>query len=584
MDQRPYATMVTNFDSTEQKRSWERLLQKAQSQEDEPSSAQNISSATIPSIEELWLKNINTRTCESLLNAHTSFATHFAGIIRTAYLYCPQIMLSDAEVCDGLFFLALGPNTVNSLLGKSYKDGPSIIISGRCDSFEECLFNFTLSTVGAVQAKAQKAAKRDDYLHNAIEKCPAMPDQYTIRPLEYCALDCTISYTDALSQPAEFYQNLTEKINLWKQQQIGNLPEIISFAFSSFFEKPEDTYAYLAQRWRDWLNAVACGLVLYENQNAEDVRNRINKGREEQIKNMDFDKLFARYSRQNNLILETHLKTKKPFGTKTVDAVETLHQVAEMSQRSEAFAYIDKKYPDKLGIVEAHTGKTPTEKIPDGTDGTDSTPNQLLKSWYQFVYQRTLATHLGACLIAVAATPNAYEQIAGRSMADFIEEEAGIFRKMVRSFKHLTTANPSSSLTLSGSITKILGGMPYHVFSCFCYEARTTIDNWRNCSPTTPLRTQKLHTRNTAYLIQKASEEVSLLDDAKGMRNKTALAFVLAFISAFCDQIWFNDGTVPLWLVVIVTWLVSVVPDFGELFAWIRGVHSSAKTVVFMGD
>lgn len=168
MSQRPYATMVTNFDSTEQKHSWERLLQQAQSQEDERSSAQNISSTTLPSVEELW----HTRTCESLLNAHTSFATHFAGIIRTAYLYCPQIMLSDAEVCDGLFFLALGPNTVNSLLGKSYKDGPSIIISGRSDSFEECLFNFTLSTVGAVQAKAQKAAKRDDCLHNAIENAP----------------------------------------------------------------------------------------------------------------------------------------------------------------------------------------------------------------------------------------------------------------------------------------------------------------------------------------------------------------------------------------------------------------------------
>lgn len=314
------------------------------------------------------------------------------------------------------------------------------------------------------------------------------------------------------------------------------------------------------------------------------MRNRINEGRENQIKNMDFDKLFARYSRQNSLILETHLKTKNPFGTKTADALETLQQVAEMSQRSEAFTYIDKKYPDKLGTGEVYAGKTPTEKIHNSTDSADSTPNQLLKSWYQFVYQRTLATHLGACLIAVAATPNAYEQIAGRSMADSIEEEAGIFRKMVRSFKYLTTANPSSSLTLSGSITEILGGMPYHVFSCFCYEARTTIDNWRNCSPTTPLRTQKLHTRNTAYLIQKASEEVSLLDDAKSMRNKTALAFVLALISVFCDQIWFNDGTVPLWLVVIVTWFVSVVPDFGELFAWIRGVHSSAKTVVFMGD
>lgn len=152
MNQRPYATMVTNFDSTEQKHSWERLLQETQSQEDERSSAQNISSTTLPSVEELW----HTRTCESLLNAHTSFATHFAGIIRTAYLYCPQIMLSDAEVCDGLFFLALGPNTVNSLLGKSYKDGPSIIISGRYDSFEECLFNFTLSTVGPFRRRLRR--------------------------------------------------------------------------------------------------------------------------------------------------------------------------------------------------------------------------------------------------------------------------------------------------------------------------------------------------------------------------------------------------------------------------------------------
>lgn len=66
-----------------------------------------------------------------------------------------------------------------------------------------------------------------------------MPDQYTIRPLEYCALDCTISYTDALSQPAEFYQNLTEKINLWKKQQIGNLPEIITFAFLLFLKSPK---------------------------------------------------------------------------------------------------------------------------------------------------------------------------------------------------------------------------------------------------------------------------------------------------------------------------------------------------------
>ena len=177
---RAYATMVTNFDSTEQKHTWNKLLNECQQHENELAAEQQRPPLSLPQICDLWVKNHSTHSCENMLHAHTSFAAYFAGVIRTAYLYCPQIMLTDAEICDGLFFLALGPKTVNSLLGKSYKDGPSIIISGRAESFEECLFRFTLTTVGAVR---KDAANKHINLDATAKQCPATDEHFTIRPL-----------------------------------------------------------------------------------------------------------------------------------------------------------------------------------------------------------------------------------------------------------------------------------------------------------------------------------------------------------------------------------------------------------------
>lgn len=142
--------MVTNFDSTEQKRAWWKLL--AEAFQDEQNSP--LAQSTV--FENLWYKDHERRVCENLLNEHTQFATYFAGILRTAYLYCQQIMFTDVEVCDGVFFLALGPSTVNALLDKSYKDGPSITISGRADTFEECLFECTIATLDAAQNNAER--------------------------------------------------------------------------------------------------------------------------------------------------------------------------------------------------------------------------------------------------------------------------------------------------------------------------------------------------------------------------------------------------------------------------------------------
>lgn len=51
----------------------------------------------------MWARDEHRCPCERLLNDHVEFATHFAGIIRTAYLYCPKILLTDAELLDGIF-------------------------------------------------------------------------------------------------------------------------------------------------------------------------------------------------------------------------------------------------------------------------------------------------------------------------------------------------------------------------------------------------------------------------------------------------------------------------------------------------
>lgn len=575
---RAYATMVTNFDSTEQKHTWNKLLNECQQHENELAAEQQRPPLSLPQICDLWVKNHSTHSCENMLHAHTSFATYFAGVIRTAYLYCPQIMLTDAEICDGLFFLALGPKTVNSLLGKSYKDGPSIIISGRAESFEECLFRFTLTTVGAVR---KDAANKHINLDATAKQCPATDEQFTIRPLEYCTLDRSVSHDMALSQPPQFYEHLTEQVNAWKSSDQHPLPNIIEEAFTAILHCSEHHFAYLSQRWQEWLDAIAQGMVIYENQNASDVRNRI-QANQIIFKGKNFKEIFDKYSADNANILSSAFKTSTADDS-TQEFLAVLAKIKNQEKRSDAFASIDQS--------------NLPEGAPTQQKGPIAPTKSLLKDWYQFVYQRTLATHLGACLTAVSASENSYEQIAGQHMASLIEDQpmetpnqthphksSRLLNKAPAGLKRRFAPSPSQSLMLSGSITDILGGMPYHVFACFCYEARTTIAQWRSCSPDTSAREKRLCTKNIAYLVQQASEEISLLDDGKTMLFKNALAGALALISALCDQIWFNGNSVPLWLMVVVAWFISMVPDIWDMVLWLKGTHSTFKTIVFMEE
>ncbi|MBF9667981.1 hypothetical protein IHQ73_08165 [Bifidobacterium dentium] len=568
---RPYATMVTNFDSTEQRQAWKHLLDKAQNAENKLAAEQQRPVTVLPRIADVWVKNQTLHACESLLNADTSFVTRFAGVIRTACLYCPQIMLTVPEICDGLFFLSFGPEKINALLGKSYKDGPSIIISGQQESFEECLFRFMLTTVHAVR---EDTAKKEVVLDESAKRCTAAAEQYTIRPLEYCIFNRSVSHNESLSQPPEFYEKLTDRLGAWKNGK-QRLSDVIAETFADFLHKPNDHFACLAQRWQEWIDAIAQGSVVYENQNAKEIRSRADSMRGPDFQGKDFDGIFKQHAEKNEVTLKEYFE-RECSSADSRKAIEALHTIAGMVKRSDAFAYIDAEFPED---------SQETKELVRAQESGKLLPpfHTMLKDWYQFVYQRTLATHLGACLIAVSANPNSYEQIAGRYMADTLEEGSNAWDKALITIKRFFGAPPTTTLMLSGSITEILGGMPYHAFVCFCYQARTSISQWRECSPSTPARKQRLRTRNIAYLVQEASKESSLSEDAKSMGAKTLLAAVLAVLSIGSDQLWSNN-TAPIWLVAVTAWFIAMVPEFLEFIDWLKGARSSSKTVVFMGD
>ncbi|NEG90198.1 hypothetical protein [Bifidobacterium aerophilum] len=515
--QQAYATMITNFDSTEQRDEWDRIAQ---------------GFAGCPTPDALWRKDAGHRTCERLLNDHTEFATRFAGIIRTAYLYCPRIMLTDAQLFDGMFFLALGPAAVNGILGKSYKDGPSIIVSGRAPSLEECLVQFTTATVGSVR---QAALKADPAIRPDSVRCAGGDDELTLRPLEYSAFGTTVTRSQALGFDAEFYRRFTERMASAGTGDLGESggsgetkAQVIASTFAAALHGEEDAGAscrFLAQRWQEWIDAERAGLVLYENQNDEEARKRAgSKG---------FMTHFGEYVERHARAMRDQCRGLR--GPDVDCFLRTLESISGMPKRSDAFMCIKRsKLPERDHMLS----------------------RQMLRDWYQLVYQQTMARHLGAQLIAVDAERNSFAQIAGQ-------------------------ASGSASMMLSGAITQMLGGMPFVRFATLCYECRGTIAAWRACTPDMSRRRQRVVTRNMAYSIEQASQETSLIDDAKGMAGGAAIAAILAFVSAMSDNVWLN-GNAPIWMIVVAAWFIGIVPDLLDLGKWVWGVRSSSKTVVYM--
>ena len=87
---RPFATMLTNFDSTQQKAEWIRvrdsLTVNVCSQGKVTTIQVNHQDASVSKIQDLWEITRNESTCERMLHTHPQFLASFSGVLRTAYL------------------------------------------------------------------------------------------------------------------------------------------------------------------------------------------------------------------------------------------------------------------------------------------------------------------------------------------------------------------------------------------------------------------------------------------------------------------------------------------------------------------
>ena len=476
----------------------------------------------------------------------------------------------------GCFFLSLGPAAVNGVLGKSHGDGPAIIISGRQPTLEDCLVAFTTARIGDVR---QSAKSIDASIRPADTACEGAEEQLTMRPLEYYVFGTTITRAQASGLDGRFYAEFTERLNHARETGAPRAVIIAEmFARVLYGDTADDDTDYwhgtaleercrfLGQRWQEWIDAEKQGLVLYENQNDPSVQQTTGSP--------GFGTCFDHNARRYKDVLsrQFHLprsadaaddgRTSRPGQPGKHDTAvtftRTLQAIAAMPKRSDACVCIDRAdLPEGESApreTEADGSKNATRPVTKV--GKPELSRQLLRDWYQFVYQKTMAQHLGAYLVAVSAPNNSFARLAGDE-------------------------SRRSSLMLSGNITRQLGRMPFVLFATFCYQSQPIIRAWRECNADMNARVQKICTRNVAYAVDQACRQKSLKDDGKDMLWGALIAGILALVSAMTDNVWLN-GNAPIWLIVLAAWFIGIVPDLIDISKWVWGVRSSFKTVVYL--
>ena len=502
-----------------------------------------------------WSKTADQQINERYVNFHPEFVTRFAGILRTAYLYCPTILLTQAELFDGIFFQAFGPQIVNDILGKSYKDSPPILVTGTCATLEEGLCSFTIKRRREIDATASH------------------PELYTLDPKVYSVFGrASLSRVQALNEyPIDCCQKLTDGLKEAENGD-GSKAQVISHAFEWLVDRERSknsnscaflSCAFLGQRWQEWIDAEREGLVRYQPQKPQAVacnESSHNGTDQSQQIRREFERIFRGLVDGKDQssgyfeILKQHLKHEDNGQTNLENFLEVLKKIKDMPKRSDAYITIDDAVKSKIIQAEKNCqSQSNKEKGPVRLPLTDKT----LRDWYDFVYQRTMAAQHQTYLVSVSTPKNSFERAA-------------------------RAKDKQSSLVLDGNITKILEKMPHTEFTTACYQYRTIIAKWRACTNSTSWFKQQLHTRNMAYSIELASEEHDLVVDAKKVALGFVIALIVALVTALSDNVWFNGNSLPLWVVVLVAWFINLTPDLIDVFSWLRGVHASIKTVVYI--
>ena len=605
--QKTRMTTVSNFDSTEQAAVWSDIVKQINSDswnnEDISESKTNV-----VSFDNLWIGNKTNYKVNSLLHRYPKIRNYFAGIIRTAYLYSPHILITDAELFDGIFFLLFGPKDIADMLtnvveqddfndSSGFNDSfscsrnPSIIIRGRGSNiFESFLSFFTVKNVENVKA--------ENGLNNG-------ESSYSLRPLKYCIFGKTLSKETVENNP-DICKKLTRNLNIAKGDVsldcVKKQVQSVADAFEEIFEKHDlgkdgskscGKYDFLAQRWYEWIEACENGLVKYEkNENFEkfkgifvslaekNSRIILSACKEEAIRLSVLHKISVNrdYSKNSNILMEQY-KFFEEIILKLVNP--------EYCGRSKAFNFIDeesKRLEDFNKVILESTSKNSAvedESLNSNFKTNKYCTQKMLKDWYQFVYLRAISMTLDAYMTTVNAKENSYAQVAYKYNANSGKKLSDSNKSI---FNFYCKCDPKESIALAGEITSVIGGMPNSVFANFCYRSQTAIKKWRACGPQTSFKKQKKYGLNIAYLVDKAKEDDDIEKDRKDIFKGFIGVVLFAFISVLCDKALFNDSSIPVYFIILISWIVSILPEALNMFNWIKRTHTACKTIVFFAS
>ena len=605
--QKARMTTVSNFDSTEQAVVWSDIVKQINS-DSWNNKYISESKNNVVSFDNLWIGKTNYKV-HSLLHRYPKIRNYFAGIIRTAYLYSPHILITDAELFDGIFFLLFGPKDIADMLTNvveqddsnessvfndsfSYSRNPSIIIRGRGSNvFESFLSFFTVKNV-----------KAENGLENGLENGES---SYSLRPLKYCIFGKTLSKETVENNP-DICKKLTRNLNIAKGDVsldcVKKQVQSVADAFEEIFEKHDlgkdesksfGKYDFLAQRWYEWIEACENGLVKYEqNENFEKFKDIfvslakknskiiLSTCKEEAIRLSALHKISANKgnSKNSNTLMEQY-KSFEDIILKLADS--------EYCGRSKAFNFIDeesKRLEDFNKVILESTSKNSVvedESLDSNSKTNKYCTQKMLTDWYQFVYLRAISMTLDAYMTTVNAKENSYAQVAYKYDANSGKKLSDSNKSI---FNFYCKCNPKESIALAGEITSVIGGMPNSVFANFCYRSQTAIKKWRACNPQTSFKKQKKYGLNIAYLVDKAKEDDDIEKDRKDIFKGFIGVVLFAFISVLCDKALFNDSSIPVYFIILISWIVSILPEALNMFSWIKRTHTACKTIVFFAS
>ncbi|WP_416517053.1 hypothetical protein [Bifidobacterium asteroides] len=470
-----YAIMLTNFDSEEQLNDWNQVRLLCNSKH-----KQKCDQERIPEVNsKFWSDGPDgVSVCERTIQQHPEFLERFAGILRTAFLYSPRVLVTDAELFDGVYFLAFGPDVVLDLLGQNGYEAPFLTVSGRQPTLEQCLLRFTTVPL--------------DHQHQLSSGAETitLQDIGTLRPLQYQVLQKTIT-----SEESQRFVPQARAVLSEHAEDNWSIAHRIACLCSAYCQQDpsEGTCQLLAQRWQEWIDAERKGLIRYEQQRSQ---TESNSGIVR-----SFNDAFLPVVSENADCLRSWCSTSKANEVEKTAFRDVLDKISHEPRRSKAFALI------------RHSA------LPLGTTDCNRTmecDQQTLVDWYQFVYRLAMADYLGCCLMAVQSKPNSYERYTGRT--------------------------GGRSLMLSGKVTELFGQMPSGCFVQFCYQSRDAIQQWRNCRPNAPDSDQQQHIRNIAYCVQKFASQLDRKQDNFKIIKQFIATLVIASISVFCDKIIFSSS------------------------------------------